>query len=62
MFKMLGNLTKAVVSVAAAPVAVVVDVVKLPATALDPKRDPFENTGDLLKNAGECFKRAVEPD
>jgi hypothetical protein len=62
MFKMLGNLTKAVVSVAVAPVAVIVDVVKLPETATDPRRGPFDTTGSVLKNAGECFKKAVEPD
>lgn len=60
MFSMLSNLTKAAVSVALAPVVIVVDVVTLPATADDPRKGAFDNTAKLLSNAGECISKAVE--
>lgn len=62
MFGMLGNLTKAAVAVALTPVAVVADVVTLPASAEDPRRGPFDKTGALLKAAGENIKQAVKPE
>lgn len=58
---MLGNILKAVVSVAVTPVALVADICTLPASSYDPHRGPFERTGWALKNAGECMKAAVEP-
>ena len=61
MFGMLENLAKAAVSVVAAPVALVADIVTLPASAEDPHRDPFGRTAALLGNAGDCMKEAVKP-
>lgn len=61
MFKMLGNLTKAVVSVAVAPVAIVADAVMLIPDACDGE-DAFTRTGALLKNAGKCVTEAVKPE
>ena len=57
---MLGNLFKAAVSVAVTPIAVVIDIVTLPASAFDNK-DAFHRTGALLNNAGDCLKEAVKP-
>lgn len=61
MFGMLENLTKAAIAVAVTPVALVVDVVTLPASA-EPGREPFERTGNLLKSAGENISKAVDSD
>lgn len=58
---MLGNLIKAAVSVAVAPVALVADICTLPASSYDPHRGPFERTGWALKNAGACVKAAIAP-
>lgn len=60
MFGLIENLAKAAVSVAVAPVALVVDVVKLPATAYDNK-PAFGNTQRMLSNAGDCFNEATRP-
>jgi hypothetical protein len=60
MFKLLGNLTKAAIGVAVAPVAIVVDVVKLPADAFDGK-DAFNRTGNILGDVGKNVKEAIEP-
>jgi hypothetical protein len=62
MFEMLGNLAKAAVSVAVAPVALAVDIVTLPASAEDPHRGAFDRTAALLDNAGDCVKAAVTPE
>ena len=62
MFEILSNLTKAAVSVAAAPIALVADVVTLPASAEDPHRGPFDRTSACFDAAGEAFKAAVAPD
>jgi hypothetical protein len=59
MFGMLTNLSKAIVSVAIAPVALVVDIVTLPASA-ENNSGPFDRTTKLLDNAGECIKEAVK--
>lgn len=61
MFSILTNLTKAAVSVAVAPVAVAVDVVKLPVTA-DSLENPFKHTEKVLNNAGECVNEAIKPE
>lgn len=57
---MLGNLIRATVSVALTPVAVVADVLTLPASA-ESNRHPFGKTGWLLENAGQNVKQAVQP-
>lgn len=61
MLKMLSNLTKAAVSVAAAVPAVVVDTVMLPIDAVYDK-DAFSRTGKLLGNASDCVNEAVKPE
>ena len=55
---MLGNLLKAAIAVALTPVAIVADVVTLPASAF---RDDhtFGITGSLLRAAGENVSKAV---
>lgn len=58
MFSMLTNLTKAAVAVVATPVAVAVDVVKLPVTAFENK-DPFEHTRKKIDQASDAFDRSV---
>ena len=61
MFSMIRNLTRATISVAVTPIAVVVDVLTLPASA-EYNKPPFGLTEALLKNAGKCVKEAVTPD
>lgn len=60
MLSILTNLTKAVVAVAVTPASVVVDVVKLPATAYD-GRHPFDSTKRRLQQASEAMDAAVRP-
>lgn len=62
MFGILGNLTKAAVAVALTPVAVVMDVVTLPASAERGDDHPFQRTGDLLNAAGKNISKAVDGD
>ena len=57
---MLGNLIKAAVAVAAAPVALVVDIVTLPASAEHPTRGAFDRTTAMLDAAGDNMKQAVK--
>ena len=57
---MFGNLLKAVVAVAAAPVALVVDFVTLPASADNPTRSAFDRTAAMLDAAGDNIKKAVK--
>lgn len=45
MLRTLTNLTKAVAAVVATPVAILADVVTLPASSWDPHRGPFDRTG-----------------
>lgn len=59
MFSMLTNIAKAAVSVVAAPVALVVDVITLPSTAMEGK-DPFARTGAILNSAGNAINAAVK--
>lgn len=61
MFKMLGNLTKAAVSVAVAVPAAAVDVLMIPVDSTN-DRDVFGRSGALLKNAGQCVEEAVKPE
>lgn len=61
MFNMLTNLTKAAVATALTPVAVAVDVVKLPSTALN-NEPAFGATAKMLETAGECVEKAVKPE
>jgi len=57
---MFGNLVKAGVAVVVSPVALVVDVVTLPATAFEVGRPAFWRTEKLLSVAGENIIKAVE--
>lgn len=57
---MIGNLLKAAVAIVAAPVALVVDIVTLPASAEHPTRGAFDRTATMLDAAGENMKQAVK--
>lgn len=61
MFNTLSNLAKAAVATVLTPVAVVADVLTLPASSMDPHRGPFDRTEAMLKSAGECFQEAIKP-
>ena len=60
MFGMLESLVKAAAAVVTVPVAIVVDVVTLPATATDFNKGPLEHTekalGDFIKNVENITK------
>jgi hypothetical protein len=60
MFGILENLTKAAVAVVLTPVAVVVDVVSLPASSMDHRRGAFDNTEKLLKAAAKNVEEAIK--
>ena len=60
MFSLISGLTKAAVSVALSPVALVVDIVTLPASSEHPTKGAFDNTAALLKNAGKQASEAVK--
>ena len=62
MFGLIENLTKATVSVVLTPVAIVADIVTLPASAERGDDHPFGMTEELLTNAGKCVKQAINPD
>lgn len=57
---MFRNLLKAAVAVVAAPVALVVDIVTLPASAEHPTRCAFDRTAAMLDAAGDNMKQAVK--
>lgn len=61
LFNCLTNVVKAGVAVAVAPVALVADIVTLPASAHDNKH-PFGKTGKMLNAAADCMNEAVKPD
>lgn len=58
MFK---NLFKAAVATVATPVALVADVVTLPASALDHRKNPFERTESMIKAVSDNVVKAVDP-
>jgi hypothetical protein len=58
--EMITNLLKAAIAVAVSPVAAIVDIVTLPASAFENK-DAFHRTASLLESAGENVTRAVNP-
>jgi hypothetical protein len=60
LWNCLTNVSKAGVAVAASPVALVADLVTLPASACDNK-PAFGRTGKMLNAAGACITKAVEP-
>lgn len=60
MFKMLTNLTKAVVAVAVTPITVAADIVMLPVDAEKINKPAFSRTGDMLKAAKKNLDEAVE--
>lgn len=60
MFSMLSKLTKATVAVALSPVALVVEIVTLPASSCDYTRGPFDRTAKLLDSAGRNVVKAVK--
>lgn len=61
MFKALGNLTKAVVSVVAAVPAAAIDAVMMPCDASEGE-ELAPRTSQLLRNAGDCVKEAIKQD
>lgn len=61
IFDALTNVAKAGIAVAASPVALVADIVTLPAAAYDDK-PPFGRTGKMLNAAGKCITEAVKPE
>jgi hypothetical protein len=62
MFGLLGNLTKAAVAVALTPIALVVDIVTLPASAYRGDDHPFGRIGHLLNAAGKSVNKALDSD
>lgn len=62
MFNTLTNFTKAALAVAVAPVAVVADVLTLPASSMDPHRGPFDRTANVLEQAGRALDAALAPE
>jgi hypothetical protein len=62
VFNILTNLTKAEAAVVLTPVAVVADIVTLPASVDTPGAHPFGKTGALLGAAANAANEAVKPD
>ena len=60
MFNLITNLAKAAVAVAATPIALVADVLTLPASATN-NDDPFGLTEATVKAAKDAFDAAVKP-
>lgn len=60
MFDILTNVLRAGVAVVVTPVAVVADIVTLPASAYDDK-PAFGHTSAVLGAAGDCIKAAITP-
>ncbi len=60
MISLLTNLTKAAVAVAVTPVAVVADILTLPASAEKINGGPFDKTAATINMATDAFKRAVK--
>jgi hypothetical protein len=58
---LLTNLAKAAVAAALTPVAVVADVLTLPASSLDPHRGPFDRTEHMVAACGKCITEAITP-
>lgn len=58
---MFTNLLKAAVAVVVTPVALVADIVTLPASAEDLHRGPFDRTASMLKTAADNVNKAVNP-
>jgi len=62
MFGIITNLTKAAVAVALSPVAVAVDIVRLPITAEEGADHPFQATGSLFNSAAKSVNKAIDGD
>lgn len=59
MFSIIKNLTQAAVAVALSPVALAVDIVRIPVSAENGDDHPFQATGSLLNSAAKSVKKAV---
>ena len=59
---MFGNLLKAAVGIAVAPVALAVDIVTLPISASDPdpRVGPFDRTSKVLDSVGKNVNDALD--
>ena len=60
MFGIFKDITKTAISVASTPIAIAVDIVKLPVTSYENK-DPFENTNAVLGAAKKNFSNVIDP-
>ncbi len=60
MLGLLMNITKAAVAVAITPVAIVVDIVRIPETSTEIHGEMFGLTGKLLKNAAKNINEATK--
>lgn len=58
---MLKNLFKAAVATVATPIALVADIVTLPASAMDHRKSPFEKTEAMVKAVANNINDAVDP-
>ena len=61
MFGILNSVLKTAVAVVATPVALVADIVTLPASADDPQRGPFDRTESMLDDAWDNLKNITKP-
>lgn len=61
MFGIFEDLTKAAVATVVTPVALVADVLTLPASAMDPNRGAFDRTEAMLDAVGDNLNKAVTP-
>lgn len=59
---MFTNLAKAAIAVVTTPVALVADVLTLPASSMEPHRGPFDRTARRLEQAGQAMDEALKPD
>lgn len=57
---MFGNLLKAAVGVVLTPVALAVDIVKIPVTSDDHRRSAFEQTESMLESVGDNISKALK--
>lgn len=60
MFGLLSNLASAAIKVAVLPVAVVVDVATLPASAMDLRKGAFDRSAKVVDSIGDSVDKALE--
>lgn len=57
---MIFNLLKIAVAVVAAPVAIIADIVTIPASSCDLRRGAFDKTSSVLDSIAKNFNEAVK--